>query len=412
MFMTVRRTALGLMLVAVASAAAAQDWPQWRGPNRDGTVATFPNRAAWPQTLPSAWKVKVGIGHSSPVAVGQSVYVFSREGDEEVLSSFDLGSGKRLWRQAYPAPYTMNPAAASHGKGPKSTPVVAGGRVYTLGISGILSGFDAATGKLVWRKDFSSQHKQTSPLYGSAMSPAVDAGLLIAHVGGHDDGALTAFDAATGAPRWVWKGDGPGYASPLIAEISGQRQVVTQTQSHVVGLSADKGELLWKVPFKTEYDQNSVTPVVHGDTVVYSGLDTGTHAVRVVKKGAAWVTEPLWDTNDVSMYLSSPVLDGDRIYGFSHKKKGQFFALDARTGQVLWLSEGRQGDNAAVVAAGPVLFLLTSDGNLTVARKDAKAWSPLRTYTVADSPTWAHPVVTSQGILVKDAESLAFWRLE
>jgi outer membrane protein assembly factor BamB len=408
--MTLRASALLLLLGA--GTASAQDWPQWRGPNRDGAVAGFPERTAWPATLPSAWKVKVGIGHSSPVAVGPVVYVFSREGEEEALSSFDLATGKRLWRQAYAAPYTMNPAATSHGKGPKSTPVVSGGRVFTLGISGVLSSFDAATGKLVWRKDFSAEHKQTSPLYGAAMSPAVDGGLLIAHVGGPDDGALTAFDAATGAPRWSWKGDGPGYASPVIADIGGRRQVVTQTQSYVVGLSADKGELLWKVPFKTAYDQNAVTPLVEGGTVIYSGLDNGVHAVHVVKKGTAWAAEPGWDTSEVSMYLSSPVADGDRLYGFSHKKKGQFFALDARTGQVLWLSEGRQGDNAAVVVAGPVLFLLTSDGNLTVARKDAKSWSPLRTYTVADSPTWAHPVVTAKGILVKDAESLAFWRLD
>src|SRR4029450_12399770 len=107
-----------------------------------------------------------------------------------------------------------------------------------------------------------------------------------------------------------------------------------------------------------------------------------------------------------------PVVAGDRLYGFSHKKKGQFFAQDARTGQVLWVSEGRQGDNAAVLAGPSVLFFLTNEGNLTVAKKDAKAWSPLRTYTVADSPTWAHPVVTAKGILVKDAESLALWRLE
>src|SRR5262245_13058873 len=409
--MRVRGSVLGLVLLG-GGALAAQDFPQWRGPNRDGLLAGLPDRTAWPATLPAGWKAKVGKGHASPVVVGGTVYVFTREGEEEGLSAFELESGKRLWRQAYPAPYTMNPAAVSHGPGPKSTPVVSGGRVYTLGISGILSSFDAATGKLAWRREFSKEHKQTSPLYGAAMSPAVDGGVVVAHVGGHDDGELSGFDAATGATRWTWKGDGPGYASPILGVLGGQRQIVTQTQNNVVGLAADTGALLWKVPFQTSYDQNAVTPVVVAGTVIYSGLDNGVHAVRVVKKGTAWAAGPVWETSEVSMYLSSPVADGDRLYGFSHKKKGQFFALDARTGKVLWVSEGRQGESAAVLAAGPVLFFLTNEGNLTVAKKNAAAWSPLRTYTVADSPTWAHPVITARGVLVKDAESLALLRFE
>src|SRR5262249_56688003 len=165
----------------------------------------------------------------------------------------------------------------------------------------------------------------------------------------------------------------PGYASPIIAVLGGQRQIVTQTQNNVVGLAADTGALLWKVPFQTSYDQNAVTPVVVAGTVIYSGLDNGVHAVRVVKKGTAWTADPAWETSEVSMYLSSPVADGDRLYGFSHKKRGQFFALDARTGKVLWTSEGRQGESAAVLASGPALFFLTNDGQLTVNREDSAA---------------------------------------
>jgi outer membrane protein assembly factor BamB len=171
--------------------------------------------------------------------------VFAREDEEEVLQSLDLATGRRLWRQAYPAPYTMNPAATSHGKGPKSTPAVAGGRVFTFGISGILSAFDAATGRLAWRKEFSAQYGETSPLYGAAQSPVVDGDRVIVHVGGPGRGALTAFDAATGAVRWAWTGDGPAYASPVVATLAGARQVVTFTESFLVGVSADRGELLW-----------------------------------------------------------------------------------------------------------------------------------------------------------------------
>jgi outer membrane protein assembly factor BamB len=398
-------------LSLIGGPAAAQDWPQWRGPGRDGHVPG-PVTLSWPKALKAGWKVPVGIGYSSPVVAGQRVFTFARNGENEVVASFDLATGKRLWTQGYPAPYTMNPAAAGHGKGPKSTPVIHGGRLYTLGISGTLSSFDAQTGKVVWRKDFKGQFRDAAPTFGAAMSPVVTDGLLLAHVGGDSDGALTAFDAATGAVRWAWKGDGPGYASPVVASIGGVRQVVTQTQKQLVGLSLTKGELLWSLPFTTPYEQNAVTSVVHGDTVIYSGISQGLRAARIARKGTGFSAEAAWHNEEVSLYMSSPVLDGGRLYGFSHRNKGQFFAVDAATGKTLWLSEGRQAENAAVLAARDVLLILTNDGELVVAKKDAKAFAPIATYTVADSPTWAHPALVGTTLMIKDAETLAQWAVE
>jgi outer membrane protein assembly factor BamB len=400
-----------LALLLVGGASAAQEWPQWRGPGRDGRVAG-PVPLSWPRALKPGWKVPVGIGYSSPVVSGRRVFAFAREGENEVASSFDLGSGKVVWRQAYPAPYTVNPAAASHGPGPKSTPAVHGGRLYTLGIGGTLSCFEAESGRVIWRKDFKGQFRDSAPAFGAAMSPAVLDGLLLAHVGGQDDGALTAFDAATGTVRWAWKGDGPGYASPVAADLGGVRQVVTQTQKQLVGLSLATGELLWSLPFTTPYEQNAVTPVVRGQTVIYSGISRGLHAVRIARRGAGWAAEPAWDTEEVSLYMSSPVLDGGLLFGHSHRQKGQFFCVDAATGKTLWLSPGRQGDNAAVLAARDVLLLLTTEGELIVAKKDARAFAPVASYTVADSATWAHPALVGSTLLVKDTESLVQWRIE
>jgi outer membrane protein assembly factor BamB len=404
-------TATLAVALATMAIAADQDWPQWRGPNRDGRIAGALT-PAWPKALKAGWKASVGIGYASPVVTGARVFTFARQGDNEVLTSFDLATGKAVWTQSYPAPYTLNPAATAHGKGPKSTPVVQGGRIYTLGIAGTLSAFDAQTGRVVWRKDFGGQFREGAPIYGAAMSPAVIDGLLIAHVGGDGDGALTAFDAASGAVRWAWKGDGPAYASPIVADIGGVRQVVTETQKQLVGVSLAKGELLWSVPLTTPYEQNAVTPVVSGDVVIYSGLDQGLQAVRIARKGAAWAAEPVWKTNEVSLYMSSPVLDGGTLYGFSHRNKGQFFAVDAASGKTRWLSPGRQADNAAVLVAGNALLILTDRGELLVAKKDAPAFAPIATYTVADSATWAHPAVVGTTLLVKSADALAQWRIE
>jgi len=328
-----------------------------------------------------------------------------------VVRALDFGSGRELWRQAYPVAYEMNPAATGHGKGPKSTPVLADSRLFTLGISGILSAWDPAGGRLLWRKSFEGSHRATSPLFGAAMSPVVDAFSVIAHVGGHDDGALAAFDVATGALRWSWKGDGPGYASPVVATFDGVKQVVTQSQNALVGVAADSGALLWKVPLRTPYDQNSVTPIVSGGLVVYSGLEVPLTGARPVKKGATWTLETVWTNPDAGSYLSTPVLDGGRLYGLAHRKKGQWFCVDAASGKTLWLSDGRQAENAAILAGAGVLFLLDTDASMTVAAADATGFRPLRKWSVASSATWAHPVVLDSGILVKDVDTLAFLRM-
>lgn len=382
------------------AALAASSWPQWRGPGRDGLAPAFPDPARWPASLTKVWTARVGIGHASPVVSGGRVYVFARDGEDEVLSCLDLATGRPVWRQSYAAPYTVNPAAASHGKGPKATPIVAGGRVHTFGISGTLSTHDAATGKLLWRKE------GTPPDFGAAQSPLVDGDVLVLHVGR----GLTGFDAGTGTVRWTWTGDGPAYASPVVAVVDGVRQVVTQTEKSVLGVSLDRGALLWQVPFETAYAQNAVTPVVVGDLLVYSGLDKGVHAARIVHREGRWALEEKWAVTDASFYMSAPVADGGALYGFSHKRRGELVSLDLETGRLRWRSEARQGDNASVVATPRSLLLLTTEGVLTASAKGGDRFAPAATYTVATSAVWAHPAVVAEGIVVKDVDSVTLWR--
>ena len=168
------RTIAALFVLSSGVALLAQD--QWRGPRRDGVIDTFKPPSAWPERPTQAWKVEAGAGHASPVVSGDRVFVFARVNDQETMTAYDLATGRQVWRQAYDAPYEMNPAARSHGKGPKSTPVIAGGRVFALGITGVLSAFDAAGGKVLWRHAFGKDFKTTSPDFGTAMSPIVDGG--------------------------------------------------------------------------------------------------------------------------------------------------------------------------------------------------------------------------------------------
>jgi outer membrane protein assembly factor BamB len=384
------------------------DWPQWRGPNRDGAAASFTEPTSWPDHLTRKWKVDAGLGYATPILVGQRVYMYARRDDNEVLTALDADTGKVVWQNGYPAPFTMNPAAASHEKGPKSTPAFANGKLYTLGMSGMVTAFDAATGKQLWQKTA----PPVGPLYGTAMSPLVDRGSVIVHVGGHNQGALTAFDANTGGVKWTWTGDGPSYGSPITGEFDGTRQVIVLTQENLVGVSSASGALLWKRPFTTPFTQNAITPILYGKTLIVSGLDKAVTAFTVTKRNNEWVTEDVWQNDGVSMYMTNAVLAGDAIYGMSERKSGQFFCLDAKTGRTLWTSAPRQATNAAIVRAGGLLFMLKDDAELIVAKASTSAFQPLKRYTVADSATWAQPVISGNRLFVKDVSTLALWTLE
>ncbi|MGH9336765.1 MAG: PQQ-binding-like beta-propeller repeat protein, partial [Vicinamibacteria bacterium] len=377
---------LFLSLVVTVSIAFG-DWPQWRGRERTG-VASVPAPAGWPESLSKVWQVPVGIGHSSPVIEGDRVFQFSREGGREVVRAMRLESGEALWEQSYEAPYDLNPAAASHGLGPKSTPLLSESRLFTLGIAGKLSAFDAASGRVLWQSDYSDRFETTSPLYGNAASPMIAKGKLLIHLGGPGKGALMALDPETGKTLWAYEGDGPGYSSPIVVDLQGVEQVVTQTDAHIVGVALDSGKLLWRIPFTTPYDQNVVTPVAHGARLIFSGLDSETFAVALERRNEGLEPREVW-RSPTSFYMSTSVLVGDRLLGFSNLRKGQLVALDAKSGKSLWESEGRLGDNGALVLLGKWLLVLTSGGELIVLPSDASSFSPSRRYTVADSPTWA-----------------------
>jgi len=405
--------ASGIAIAGLSAVVGAQsggrDWPQWRGPNRDGTLTAYSEPKAWPDQLTRRWKVEVGTGYATPIVVGNRVFAFSRQDDNEVMRAIDADSGKIVWESTYAAPFKMNPATARHGPGPKSTPTYSNGRLFTLGISGIVTAFDAATGKTLWQKPA----PPVEPLFHTAQSAVVDRGVVILHVGGHKQGALTAFDPATGAVKWTWDGDGPAYGSPIVAEIGGTRQVITFSQENLVGVDASNGKLLWKTPFTARSTTNSITPLVYGgNTVIVSGQGKPLTAYTISKQNDQWSANLAWENDKLSLSFSNAVLVGDAVFSMSAMNSGQFFWADAKTGKTLWTSNPRQAGNAAIVHAGNLLFVLKDDAELMVARSSPGGFEPVKTYTVADSATWPAPSISGNRIFVKDISSLALWTID
>jgi outer membrane protein assembly factor BamB len=287
---------------------------------------------------------------------------------------------------------------------------VAEGKVVTIGVGGVLSCLDAATGKLTWRKD---PFPGVVPMFFTSMSPMIVDGICIAHLGGAGNGALLAFDITTGSEKWRWVLEGPDYASPVLMNVEGTKQIVTLTEKSIVGIALADGKMLWQLPFPTQpRAYNAATPIVDGQTVIYTGALRGTKAVKIEKQGEGFTTRELWSNDQVAPQFNTPVLKDNLLFGST--SQSNLFCLNAETGQTAWLDTTRQdrGSFAAIVDAGPVILVLPSSSDLIVLKPVEKEFTQLARIKVADTPTYAHPVIRGNRIYIKDQETVALWTLK
>jgi outer membrane protein assembly factor BamB len=403
-----RLLAVMMWTLAACAVAVAQvnprDYPQWRGKDRDGSASGFVEPARWPDALTRRWRVEVGEGYASPLVVGNIVYVFSRREGRELLSALDAETGTTRWQSGYAVSYTPSSPTAAHGSGPKATPLFHDRKIITLGISGIVAAFDAETGKLLWR----SAEPSEAPFFSAASSPVGEGRYAITHPGNY--GPLTAFDVSSGKVAWVAGGDA-FFMPPTVVTVQGIRQVISVTQAAVISVSADDGRRLWEFPW-TGGRSGGIMPIPHGDNLILSASSAGVIAISPRYRNGSWLVEKAWETAAVEMCISHPVLIGDTLFGFSRRNSGQLFALDARDGRVLWLGEPRFAANVAFAKAGDLLFVLKDDAELIVAKADPSAFSPVKTYQIAESATWAQPVISGQRLFVKDVSTLTLWTFD
>jgi outer membrane protein assembly factor BamB len=401
-------------MLLVGSGAGAQDWPQWRGPNRDAKATGFTAPKTWPKELKETWKVTVGDGVASPALVGDKLYVFSREGGDEVIRCLNTADGKEIWKEKY--------ASAGWGgidssfQGPRSSPAVADGKVVTLGALGILSCFDAASGKRLWQKD---DFKGSMPRFHVASSPIIVNGLAVAQLGSGRTGGVMAYDLTSGEEKWKWTGEGPGYSSPAVLSLGGTKAIVAVTAATVVAVKADDGKLLWESAFRSQY--NAPSPMVDGQTVICSADGAGTKALKLEKDGDKASAKELW-TRDAGTLYNTPVVKDGLIYGISATNK--VFCLKADDGKTAWSTQlaggggggGRGmmggGGYGSVVDAGSVLFALTPSGQMVVFEPTDKEFKEIAKYKVGKDKTYGYPVVSGKRIFVKDSDSVTLWTIE
>lgn len=398
------KTVMTLLISAifVSSTVSAQDWPQFRGPGRDGKVVGFAAPSKWPAELTLNWKAQVGTGDASPVLSGSRLFIHTRMADDELVYCLDASSGRELWKTTYPAPPVTGPSA-SH-PGPRTTPSISEGRIVTIGVTGIITCLDINTGKIVWQKD---NPAITVPQFFTGMSPLVSDGTCIVHTGTREKGSIVALDLATGSEKWKVNGDGPSYSSPSLMVSGGQKHIVITTEKNLMGINFTDGSVLWQVPAPVQQRfYNCTSPVINGQVIYYTGQGTGTKAIEVIKEGNSYKTRELWSNTEAGAKWTTPVLKDGHLYGFTDQRR--LYCINASDGKTAWIHPDVSSDFATIVDCGSVLAGFPSTGNLMIFRPDPKAYNELAKYKVSET-VYTFPVFSGSSVYIKDAESIMMY---
>lgn len=396
-----------LLLLTLALAAGAADWPQWRGPTRTGHAAAdaklITSLPAEPKTL---WRIKAGEGLASPVVAGGKAFLFDSQDGKETLRAVNAADGKELWRTAIDTPFKDSQGPV----GPRCTPVVDAERVYVQSCRGELQCLSVVDGKKLWGVNFTKDFDglfigekgaaQGAMRHGNSGPPALDGDHLIVQVGSTNGASVVCFDKKTGKVIWKSQNDVAGYGAPIIESDTGVKHVVSFTADGVIGLQPDSGELIWRVPVKTTFARHAATPVIAQNMIVVSSHQVGLIGINLSKAGA----RQKWVNKAAAINFASPVAVGQHLYGLGPTKNVQ--CVELANGEVKWSKDGwwtTSADKAygAFLVLGPNILALTDSGTLILFAADPKECRELGRAQVCGA-NWCNPAYVDGRLFLRD----------
>jgi len=391
---------LMLSLSVPVSNQAPTDWPQWRGPNRDGKSAETGLLTEWTASGPPlAWKAGgAGTGYSSVSTSAGKLFTVGSRGGTEYVHAFDLATGKKLWEAQNGNEYSND-----RGNGPRSTPTVDGNRLYVLGASGDLTCLETSSGKRVWSLNVLRQFGGSNPRWGLSESPLVRGDRVLINAGG-PEASIVALDKRDGKVIWTSGTDAAGYSSAVVQRVGSTEQAVFFTASHAVGVDIASGKLLWQYPRVANRVANIATPVVK-DNFVFLSSDYGTGAalLRLDPAGAGVTATEVYFTQEMRNHHSSSILVGEYLYGFS---SAILTALRFADGVTAW--KDRSVGKGSLVFADGHLYLFSEGGVIGLAEATPTGYKEKGRFSIqqAGLPTWAHPVISGGRLYIRDQDTI------
>lgn len=385
---------LAAVALLLSTLAVQANWLHYRGPSQNG-VSPEKLGALGGSAPPVLWNASLGKGTSAVTVSGDRAFSMGNVRDRDVVQCLDAKSGKSLWQFEYPLELDPNMFEG----GPRSTPTLDGNRVFTVSHQGDLFCLDAAAGKKVWYHHYQKDFGGRRPSWGFAGSPTVVGNLVICDVGG-PSASTVAFDKATGAVVWKSGGDQPGYASPVIATISGRSQAIILKADALVGLSLADGSEIWRTDWKTSYDVNAATPVVIGDQIlITSGYNAGASLIEVSSSGA----KVLWRNKSIRAHVNSPVVARGFAYGIDgNTGGGNLVCIDLATGAKRWEEKTVKG--GALIVADDKLIVLTEKGELVIADANPQGFKAEVRAKVLGNRCWVQPTLSGGRLFLKNNE--------
>ena len=386
---------------APAAAETGADWPAFRGPDRDGIIPGVRIVTDWSRSPPvELWRRPIGPGWSSFAVRGDLLYTQEQRGDDEVVACYKVTTGEPVWRHRDTARFWE----ANAGAGPRATPTISGGRVYTFGATGILNVLDAGDGAVAWSRNAASDTDAKVPGWGFSSSPLVVDDVVIVAV----EGALVAYDLATGDPRWFGPAGGAGYSSPHLLAIDGVAQILLMSKPGATSVTPADGKLLWehKWPGGARIVQPALT--ADGDILISCGETTGIRRIAVAHGSGGWTIEERWTSFRLKPYFSDFVVHAGHAFGFD----GSILTcIDIEDGKRKWKG-GRYGSGQLVLLADQDLLLVLSEkGELALVAAAPDQFTELARFPAIEGKTWNHPVLVGDVLLVRNAQEMVAFRL-
>lgn len=394
----------GATLASESPVRTAGDWPQWRGPRRDGISTETDLVRSWQSSGPTQlWDAPLGGGYACPIIAGDRVYLIAQDGDHEAAICWDAAKGTELWRHRYPARFQSD-----QGIGPRSTPAIDGDSLYTVGATGIMHCLNRLDGKLVWELDLLTTFHGKAPMWGVSFSPLIDNTMMYVFPGG-PDAAVVALDKRSHVPVWQGLSDSSSYSSPILASLAGTRQLLCFLPTRLVSLDPANGTLLWDFPWETAYGCNIATPIIAGDFVfISSGYGKGCAMLKVAREPTGgFSVESVYQSSALRNHFNSSVLWKDHIYGFDD---ATLVCLELRTGKVAWRERGFH--KGSLTLADDILIILGEQGMLALAEPSPRGYKELARHRVFRDRCWTVPVVAHGRLYVRSENLLRCFELQ